>query len=129
VNRLAAAQMSVEHLDSGTHNVIARERKLREKGNRHRNPSEHLRQAFSSVVHKLRSRKHYRDHINVTAKEHMSTVDCFDGAKIRKLDDGQDDGQDEKSSVHGKGLNADKDLLVVHPYVDGRLKDVARPNV
>lgn len=46
----------------------------------------------------------------------MSGVDCFDGKAARssfKQAGGSDDN--------------DADLIVIHPTVDGRMKDVARP--
>jgi 5'-nucleotidase len=48
----------------------------------------------------------------------MTAVDCFDGAKQRAgkpLDEGD-----------ATGNSSDKDLLVVNPTVDGRLKDEAQ---
>jgi 5'-nucleotidase len=48
----------------------------------------------------------------------MSEVDCFDGAKQR-AGEPQDEGDTS-------GKPSDEDLLVVHPWVDGRLRDVAQ---
>ncbi|KAH9946326.1 Metallo-dependent phosphatase [Epithele typhae] len=68
------------------------------------------------------SRGHYRDHFRVTGREHMSDVDCFDGARMRR---GRAEG--EQKPKEDEELNgADEDLLVIHPVVDGRLKDEGR---
>jgi hypothetical protein len=48
----------------------------------------------------------------------MSEVDCFDGAKQRV-----GEPQDESDVVEN---TSEEDLLVVHPLVDGRLKDEAQ---
>jgi hypothetical protein len=48
----------------------------------------------------------------------MAVVDCFDGAKQRA-----GEPQDESNVIGGP---AEKDLLAVHPAVDGRLKDEAQ---
>lgn len=45
----------------------------------------------------------------------MTQVDCFDGAKQRA-----GEPQDDRDAL---GKPSDEDLLVVHPLVDGRLKD------
>ena len=45
----------------------------------------------------------------------MSGVDCFDGAKQRA---GEPQGESD-----GLGNSSDEDLLVVHPWADGRLRD------
>ncbi|CDO69028.1 hypothetical protein BN946_scf184834.g35 [Trametes cinnabarina] len=79
------------------------------------------------------SRGHYRDHLRVSGREHMSEVDCFDGDRMRK-------GEFEKDNMKRpeKELSAEKeqpseefdgseeDLVVIHPIVDGRLKDEGR---
>ncbi|KAI0822600.1 Metallo-dependent phosphatase [Trametes gibbosa] len=72
------------------------------------------------------SRGHYRDHLRVTGREHMSAVDCFDGDLMRK------GGSDEQEKTQGKERKseevdgADMDLVVIHPVVDGRLRDEGR---
>ncbi|KAI6036873.1 Metallo-dependent phosphatase-like protein, partial [Pisolithus microcarpus] len=60
-----------------------------------------------AAVRCLSPNTHYLDHINVSAREHMSGVDCFDGGTVRR----------------GRGA---ADLPVIHPAVDGRLKDEGR---
>lgn len=47
----------------------------------------------------------------------MSDVDCYDGKQVRR-GHGNGKGGHEKTCT--------EDLLVIHPVVDGRLKDVAR---
>ena len=135
VNRLAEANVSREHLDDDTHAVINRARHARQREQAHATHShralENWKKAASLVSHRLRSTRHYRDHIHITNKEHMSSVDCFDGALARKagqdIDGTEDDGQGE---VEEEDMNVTKkNLLVVHPVVDGRLKDEARPEL
>ncbi len=48
----------------------------------------------------------------------MSGVDCFDGAKQRV---GEVQGESD-----GSGKPSDEDFVVVHPWVDGRLRDEAQ---
>ncbi|TFK42780.1 Metallo-dependent phosphatase-like protein [Crucibulum laeve] len=67
-------------------------------------------------IRSLRSNGHYRNTMNVSATEHMSPVDVFDGQKARK---GEKTGSRETEG-------SDDDLLVISPVVDGRLKDVGR---
>ncbi|KAG8217209.1 Metallo-dependent phosphatase [Butyriboletus roseoflavus] len=74
--------------------------------------------AAVSALHKLRSRVHYMDHFNITAREHMSGVDCCDGKRIRR------GSSWNGKSGHEKTYN--DDLLAIHPVVDGRFQDVAR---
>lgn len=60
------------------------------------------------------SRTHYKDTIELSEREHMSPVDCFDGHGMRL---GKENGGGDEDS---------KDLLVIHPIVDGRLHDEGR---
>jgi 5'-nucleotidase len=55
---------------------------------------------------------HYRDHIAISTNEDMTTVDAFDGDNTRK-----------GRSSNMVSPEADPDLLVVSPAIDGRLKD------
>jgi len=64
------------------------------------------------------SRAHYRDHIHVTQREHMSAVDHFDGKSLRRGDVGA-------SKEAGKDGD-EEEVAVIHPLVDGRLKDEGR---
>ena len=70
------------------------------------------------TLHKLRSRVHYQDHFNVTAREYMNGIDRYDGKKIRRRSGG--------NGKNGHQKTYKEDLLVIHPVVDGRFKDVAR---
>ncbi|KAF8431807.1 Metallo-dependent phosphatase-like protein [Boletus edulis BED1] len=92
--RLREKEEKIDHLHSETAEVVGREIEHRER----------------------RSRMHYQDHFNITAREHMSCVDCYDGTKVRRGNDGK--------NGHEKTYKGD--LLVIHPVVDGRFKDVAR---
>lgn len=67
------------------------------------------------------SRAHYKDHIYVTEREHMSGVDCFDGAGARR-------GTTKRQAAVGeeKGEEERQDLVTIHPIVDGRLHDEGR---
>ena len=56
----------------------------------------------------------------MSEKEHMSPVDCFDGSAFRKSYIATDQRKEE---VHNVSTD---DLLIVHPVVDGRLKDEGR---
>jgi 5'-nucleotidase len=75
------------------------------------------RVAASRALHQSRAGAHYGDHISVSSREHMSDVDCFDGARIR----GQ--SANDKKKEH---TTSDEDLLSISPEVDGRLKDEGR---
>ena len=72
-------------------------------------------------------RAHYREHISVAGREHMSPVDCVDGQAIRNSDSlvealsATTGGEDET----GQAKEFD-DMVVIHPVLDGRLKDEAR---
>lgn len=115
VSKLARANISQEHLDEDTHAIIAHERKARAESHTiHSRGPNRWQHAVSLIHHKRRSKKHYRDHINVSAKEHMSSVDCFDGATMRKMAEQEDRKKDD-----------DAELLVVHPTVDDRLRNEA----
>lgn len=70
------------------------------------------------------SRAHYRDHFKVAATEHMSAVDCIDGDKMRKLHHEDEDSADEDESEDGD--DKDDTLVLIHPVVDGRLRDEGR---
>ncbi|KAI0362720.1 Metallo-dependent phosphatase [Trametes cingulata] len=72
------------------------------------------------------SRGHYRDHLRVTGREHMSAVDCFDGDRMRKGDFGGDLAKQGKEQENEELNGADEDLVTIHPIVDGRLKDEGR---
>jgi len=70
------------------------------------------KKAADLAIKHVRSKRHYQDNMAVARHEHMSGVDSFDGEKMRG----------GKSSGNADAM--DEDLLVIHPIVDGRLKDV-----
>ncbi|KAH9901135.1 Metallo-dependent phosphatase [Cubamyces lactineus] len=74
------------------------------------------------------SRGHYRDHLRVSGREHMSAVDCFDGDRMRKGEFGGDNTKqgDAKEQANEEFDGSVDDLVVIHPIVDGRLKDEGR---
>lgn len=134
INKLARVDKSQPHLHPDTHEIIASERrrqkKQHDKHRAHRQPSNAEKnwvKAISYALHSARSSKHYRDHINVSAKEHMSGVDCFDGESVRKVDhrDKDESGKENQEEKKDKVFN-EEDMLVAHPVVDGRLRNVGR---
>ncbi|KAJ3515958.1 hypothetical protein NLJ89_g1419 [Agrocybe chaxingu] len=71
------------------------------------------KQAVGTVIRHTRSGLHDQQCFNISATEHMSSVDAFDGGNARK-------GHPcAEASVN----TSNEDLLVVHPVIDGRLKD------
>lgn len=115
MRRLARFNQSQDHLHGETHRVIQNERSHQ---NRRSVAIERWKNAVSSVLHNSRSRRHFRDRIHITSKEHMSVVDCFDGAKQRA-----GDPQGGRNAIKNP---SGEDLLVECPSVDGRLKDEAQ---
>lgn len=102
-------------LDSETLRIITHERERQQK-HRPSLPASQWRLAVSKVLHNTRAGKHYTDHIGITEREHMSPVDCFDGATMR----GQAKNADAEQ---GDEREEESDLLTIHPVIDGRLKD------
>ena len=117
-----ASSTEIGNLNSDTLRIISRERGRQAK---HRSslPAIHWRLAASKILHKTRAGVHYADHIGVTEREHMSDVDCFDGASMRGAGPKTESGQ-AKEAVEAN--EAESDLLTIHPEVDGRLKDEGR---
>ena len=104
------SESRTNHLHDDTNSIISKERERRE---RHAK-SKATQQWQNAATLALRSsRAHYQDQINVSAREHMSGVDCFDGGKARK-------GYAAEKDNHGE-----EDLPTIRPVVDGRLKDKA----
>ncbi|KAG6854980.1 hypothetical protein C0991_009803 [Blastosporella zonata] len=61
------------------------------------------------------SRLHYQDQLTVCTTEHMSPVDAYDGQSVRI------------GAIPKKHHAIDEeDLIVIHPEIDGRLKNIAR---
>jgi len=104
------------HLHKDTKAIVGKERERRERHGDN-TPSTATRQWQHAATLALRSKSHahYKDQINVSAREHMSCVDCFEGSKARR-------GVAHKESGDDQG----EDLPTIHPVVDGRLKDEGR---
>ncbi|KAH9060048.1 Metallo-dependent phosphatase [Lactarius vividus] len=116
VTRLARFNESQVHLHEETHKIIQNERSRLVKATSHLSAAaEHWQKITSSALRWSRSGRRFSEHIHITSKEHMSGVDCFDGAKQRA---GELQGESD-----GLGRPSDEDLLVVYPWVDGRLRD------
>lgn len=124
VNRMSRmeSQERIETLlNSATNSLIHREQEREER---------YQRGLRKDVVSKWRhaahlayrwSRSHYKDVINVTSKEHMSDVDCFDGSKVRVQP--HEAEAEDKDQVHE---HTEEDLATIQPVIDGRLKDEGR---
>lgn len=121
INKMAKPETpTIQHLHSDTDHVLksARERNKRlSKGaserarERWHNTIEHVK----SIVH---SPAHYRAPLQVATREHMSSLDCCDGARIRS---GKADEENSDDPI------SEDDLLEISPTIDGRLKDIGRP--
>ncbi|KAH9952203.1 Metallo-dependent phosphatase [Amylocystis lapponica] len=126
VNRMSrlSSHTAVQHLHPDTADLVSREKARQE---RHAGAHHHHRLHLpGKIAGKWRhaanlalrwSRAHYKDHINVTEREHMSEVDCFDGKGAR--------GGETSKGQSNKKASKD-DLVTIHPIVDGRLKDEGR---
>ncbi|TDL27236.1 Metallo-dependent phosphatase [Rickenella mellea] len=101
---------TVEYLHRDTEGMISQATGLSTKA------AERWRHAFVQIK-KMRSATHYRDTLSIASREHMSEVDCFDGAQARK------GGQQEKEEHHDSGT--EDELMTVHPVIDERFKDVS----
>ncbi|KAI0683632.1 Metallo-dependent phosphatase [Cytidiella melzeri] len=126
VNRMSKmkSQERIETLlDSATKGLIEREqaRQDRYKKSARRDAVSKWRHAMHLAVRW--SRAHYKDSIHITTKEHMSDVDCFDGSKARASTHDQEDAIGEQ--VQNQQLG-EEDLVIIHPVIDGRLKDEGR---
>ncbi|KAJ8594242.1 Metallo-dependent phosphatase [Rhizopogon salebrosus TDB-379] len=101
INRLVRLRDSTQLLHSSTATILSRELEHRkQEADDHKSRiAAKWQRAATGALNQVRSQAHYRDHTNVAARESMDSVDCF--------------GDDED------------DLPVIHPVVDGRIKDVA----
>lgn len=110
--RLAAPPSSL--LQTSTQDLISREvsRKARDAAVPNTALNQ-LRQVAKRALRWSRSKTRYQDYINVSGREHMSNVDCFDG-------------QSARIGAAGQVELGDDDLLTIHPIVDGRLKNIGR---
>ena len=91
----------------------------------------HWKLAASLVIKSIRSKRHYQENLSVAQVEHMSGVDCFDGEKMRRewgshrvkeAKAKEETNQEEASTC----TTDEKDLLHIHPVLDGRFKDIGR---
>ena len=106
-----------DHLHKETNVIIGRERARRDKvDSSEKSNAAHEWQNAARLALRSKSSTHYKDHINISTKEDMNCVDCFDGVKARKGSVGDMIEVNENN----------EDLLVIHPVVDGRLKDEGR---
>lgn len=116
-------QERIEQLiNAATKEVIWREIARKDRYDKH---SSSRRDIVTKWKHAARlalrwSRAHYRDHIRVTEKEHMSGVDCFDGGSVRSRK-----ANDEAELKETLDVSED-DIITIHPFVDGRFKDEGR---
>jgi len=112
VNKMARLndESPTNYLHKDTNAIIGKERERRK---RHVKSKAAQQWQHAAALALRPSRAHYQDQINVSAREHMSGVDCFDGGKARK------------GSVAYNGNYGEEDLPTIHPMVDGRLKDKA----
>lgn len=117
VHRMARLDSSpTSLLNPRSPRIISLERGRQEE-HRPSQAARHWRLVASKVLHKTRAGKHYTDHIGITEREHMSNVDCFDGATMR--------GQ-SKEEEKTEDSEEESDLLTISPAVDDRLKDEGR---
>lgn len=121
VNKLARQEKysASNNLHHATDKAVMREKRRRSKELKYRDCRilKQWKHAASLALQWSRSPGHYQDQLKVCATEHMSPVDAFDGEKARA-------GRTTDVIAH----QADDDLLVVSPEVDGRLKDEGRAN-
>jgi len=103
-------------LGTGAKQAIIREQARREGAGRGPQSQAALRWQRGAELAIQYSKAHFQDQLNVGGTEHMSAVDPFDGAQARK---------GVPSGIKGDEA-PDEDLLVIHPEIDGRLKDVGR---
>ncbi|KAI6116926.1 Metallo-dependent phosphatase-like protein [Pisolithus croceorrhizus] len=118
MTRLSHQTMGLNLLHDDTPSIIAREvdHQKRHAGGRKTKTTDRWQSAMAAV-RCLIPKTHYLDHINVSAREHMSGVDCFDGGTVRR-------GRGAAVQVGSSDFH--QDLPVIHPAVDGRLKDEGR---
>lgn len=100
-------------LSTDTLGAISRAKQRNEKG---RSSSEVANKWKRGAELALKASKQYHhDKLKTSRTEHLSVIDPFDGEKIRRGKEPQDEIEE----------TPDEDLLVISPVVDGRLKDIA----
>ena len=91
------------------------------------NPKMHWKLAASLVIKSIRSKRHYQESLGVAQVEHMSEVDCFDGAQMRRKWGASHPGDAKKERDPTQSdPQGEADLLHIHPVLDGRFKDIGR---
>lgn len=107
------------HLHHKTSNIVDREVHHRIVAQKWQHAARLATRAIKDLHHHPHRR--VRDHLGVSGREHMSDVDCYDGSRARRGEKSLPSvGQDED-----KSKEQIEDLPVIHPEVDGRLKDEA----
>ncbi|KAG8826388.1 hypothetical protein FRC17_008269 [Serendipita sp. 399] len=110
------------HLSEQTSKIIESERQ------RHKNgTSKHGKSRWADIVReklmKPGTNSYSSNSYRIASKEHMSAVDCVDGARIRQ---GSSDQASQEGSDSQVKDNIQKELVVVSPRIDSRLKDVSK---
>lgn len=119
--------MKDTHLHEDTHAIVSRERVKTLKSSHHQprhSISGRWKDAAHEIIRRTRSKAHYRNPLNISAREHMTDVDCFDGTQARTV--GKTAEARVASTSNEDKTDDESDVIVVHPVVDGRLKDVGR---
>lgn len=99
-------------LHAETKRILSQEKELRDGPPKSRAVS-HWQHAAALIRSRSQALK---DKINISVREDMSSVDGFNGSKMRKGNVGG----------YEQGDNEDEDMLVIHPVIDGRLQDEGR---
>ena len=101
------------HLHKDTKAIICRERETRKGQGAHTQSkaAQHWQHAAALAL-RSKSHAHY-----ISRREHMSCVDCYDGGKVRR------GGVADEGNVYNQ---REEDLPIIHPVMDGRLKDEGR---
>lgn len=84
------------------------------------------RQAIDGVRAIIHSPFHFRTPFIIANREHMSAYDCFDGQSARMGFQAELDSSQVSANEEDELDDKNRDLLVITPAVDGRLKDVGR---
>ncbi|TFY65463.1 hypothetical protein EVG20_g5580 [Dentipellis fragilis] len=117
INKMSRLGSSHEFLNSDTRGAIEREKRRQAKAKApHSRVVEQWKRSAALALRWSRSKRNHQDHLDVSAKEHMSSVDCVDGAGFRA-------GRSQEDKAEAK---PDEDLMVGNPMRDGRLKDEGR---
>ena len=121
--RVGPQERIEQMLNAATKEVIWREIARKDRYDKHSSARKDIVSRWKHVARlALRwSRSHYRDHLRVTEKEHMSGVDCFDGSTVRSRK-AHGDGDDLKETLDV----SEEDIITIHPFIDGRFKDEGR---